>query len=488
MQPPVRMVCGDCLRSVELLADDSGRLPTLCPACGGTMDSRLGELETPTSNFALPPGPAGGPGEPRWSETWSKGSLGTVGRFLLRELLGDGGFGRVYQAYDPRLDRDVALKVLKPADPGERVMQRFFREARAAARLSHPNIVGVLDAGYDAGRCWIAYEYVAGKTLSRQPDGPRADIAAAVRVTRDLAGALDYAHREGVVHRDLKPANVLIDGAGRPRLIDFGLARRSDLDSDLTRDGAVLGTPAYMAPEQADGRSHLADGRSDVFGLGVILYELLCGRRPAETPSAAAAWQVKPAGPPPPLRPLNPEVPAALERMVLRSLAPAPEDRYPDAKAFARDLDHWLKTRHGQITLSPSLTAVVIGLGAMVLLFVGLSSLRREATGTASAPAAVTPAPVPTAPAAVHPPSNDRSAAADPSKELHHEHFCISRKSDTYHVNPQSGYATKPCGPVQLIKQDDLLYFDDLVGERRERKTLTPCGHCFPRHSAESAR
>ena len=188
----------------------------------------------------------------------------------MRERLGDGGFGQVFLAFDPRLDRDVALKVLKQPNPTERVMERFFREARAAARLDHPNIVAVHDAGFDNGRCWVAFHFVSGRPLNWYRDQHRLDPPTAARILRDLADAVDHAHRQGVLHRDIKPANVLIDDHGRPRLIDFGLARRSDLDSSLTHDGAVVGTPAYMSPEQALGFSSQVDERSDVFSLGVI--------------------------------------------------------------------------------------------------------------------------------------------------------------------------------------------------------------------------
>ena len=302
MSAPVRMVCGGCLRSVEVPPGLAGETSNLCPYCGREIDSQQDNARTQTGmtqghEGMLEAEPSASDSSLDWTETWSRGSLGSLGRFQLRERLGDGGFGQVFLAFDPRLDRDVALKVLKQPDPNERVMERFFREARAAARLDHPNIVAVHDAGFANGRCWVAFHFVSGRPLNWYRDQHRLDPPTAARTLRDLADAVDHAHRQGVLHRDIKPANVLIDDLGRPRLIDFGLARRSDLDSSLTHDGAVVGTPAYMSPEQALGFSSQVDERSDVFSLGVIFFEVLSGDGPTSR-HRVAARRTRPPSPP----------------------------------------------------------------------------------------------------------------------------------------------------------------------------------------------
>ncbi len=338
MEATGHLVCRGCLSSVEWGEDEPTDISS-CPSCGGLVDSREGNATLITGE-PVSVCPAA---ESSWDERWDAGTLGTVGRFLLREVLGKGAFGNVYQAFDPRLDRDVALKLLRQADPSERVMRRFFREARATSRLDHPNIVAVHDAGRDDGRCWIAFEYVKGTVLSNARLLQRNDLSATVRVVRDLADALDHAHRRGVFHRDVKPDNVLIDERGRTRLIDFGLAKRADLDWGLTLDGAVLGTPAYMSPEQSGGRSNQADDLSDIYSLGVVFYQLLHGRLPTDTQDEGCATKAGTPAPAVSSRMLNLPIPEELDSICKKAMAHDPRERYPDARAFVRDLDRWLQ-------------------------------------------------------------------------------------------------------------------------------------------------
>lgn len=326
--------CPSCFRefafeSVSFVngeAGDRGRRGT------GGRTQRLAECVTASRGVAsLPPVVAE-----------AKGAPGTIGRFELRERVGQGSFGVVFRAYDPVLDREVAIKVPQIAFADQRATRRFLGEAKAAARLRHPGIVAVHEAGLADGRPYIATAFVNGQTLAERIKAGRPPLDLAVAWVRDLARALAYAHSEGVVHRDVKPGNVMLDAHDRPQLMDFGLARHVDSESSLTAEGALLGTPAYMSPEQARGETAVGP-KSDQYSLGAMLYELLCGAKPFAGPPHAVVTQVASPEDPPALRSRDPAVPRDLESICRKAMEKEPERRYEDAAAFADDLSRWLE-------------------------------------------------------------------------------------------------------------------------------------------------
>jgi len=265
-----------------------------------------------------------------------------LGRFELRGRLGRGAFGEVYRAYDPVLQREVALKVpramalLKP-----QARARFLREPKAAAQLRHPHIVPVFDAGSDGDHFYIASAYIEGRTLEAVIDNDQPDFRRAAEIVRDLAEALDYAHGIGVVHRDVKPANVMVDERGEAMLMDFGLARLDQSEEKLTQDGTVMGTPAYMAPEQADGSFGEVGPAADQYSLGVVLYEMLCGEPPFSGPPTVLLFNTLHQEPEPP-RNRNSEVPPDIETICLKAISKRPAERYAGCEALSRDLQRWL--------------------------------------------------------------------------------------------------------------------------------------------------
>jgi serine/threonine protein kinase len=259
-----------------------------------------------------------------------------LGRYRLEEQLGQGGMGAVYRAHDTQLGRTVALKVPFLTGPSpEGVRARFLREAQAAAVLAHPNICPVYDLGEIAGVPYLTMAFVRGQPLSRQIDPTRPlPPHQAVALVRKVALALEVAHGKGVIHRDLKPANVLIDERGEPIVTDFGLARRADAILALTQQGEVLGTPAYMPPEQVNGDVQAMGPACDIYSLGALLYELLAGRPPFQGDLFALIGQITSDDPPPPSR-FRPGLDPRLDALCARALAKQPAERFPSMRAFA---------------------------------------------------------------------------------------------------------------------------------------------------------
>ncbi|MBI2920605.1 MAG: protein kinase [Planctomycetes bacterium] len=322
--------CAPCGRVYTLASDPAA--PPRCPACGGP-------LAPASLGFVLPPATAApAPAGDR-----------AFGRYVLRREIGRGGMGVVYEAADPRLGRTVALKMLScpemEVDPG--AAERLLREARAAAKLRHPNIVAVHEIGHIEGRHYFTMELVEGTTLEQRLAETFEQFSLADRtgILAQAADALACAHQAGVVHRDVKPANILIDRQGRAVLADFGLARDlGPMAAALTGSGAVLGTLAYIPPERAARARRPATPAGDVFSFGVALYRALAGVFPFRGAGAEVLLSIERDEPPPPSA-HNPAVPAPLDAVCLKCLEKDPERRYPDGAALADDLRRFLSSR-----------------------------------------------------------------------------------------------------------------------------------------------
>lgn len=313
----LKIRCPHCRNPIEVVADadlDS----VSCPSCG----SDFGLANEPPTRVAEP--------------------TRSVGHFDLIERVGAGAFGEVWKAFDTKLDRTVAVKIPRRGLLDEIQQKMFLREAQNAAQLSHPRIVPVYEVGREGDSLYIVSEFVRGLTLGDWLSGQAPTAREAAEYTRQIAEALQHAHERGVIHRDLKPGNVMLDEEGNCRLMDFGLARRDAGAITMTRDGQVLGTPAYMSPEQATGDSHAADGRTDVYSLGVILFELLTGERPFRGNERMLLHQVLQDEPPSP-RKLNSAVPRDLETIALKCLEKDPDRRYASAEAVGEELGRWLE-------------------------------------------------------------------------------------------------------------------------------------------------
>ena len=312
----------------------------MCPRClvaGGLSETNLAEPNSPakitsldpesTLHIVIPEDSALPAGAPR-----------KLGDYELVEEIARGGMGIVYKAWQPGLERFVAVKTIRSGLLATTAdVERFQREAKAAAKLHHPNIVGIHEIGGQDGQHYFAMDYVAGDSLATlaraQPFLPEQ----AAQITATIAEAIHYAHGQGVLHRDLKPANVIL-GPDGPRVLDFGLARLAQDDSQLTQSGAPMGSPCYMPPEQAAGRTRTLDARADVYALGAMLYELLTGRPPFQAATVMETLQLVQETEPVTLRRINPSLPADLETICLKCLEKEPAKRYQTAEALADEL------------------------------------------------------------------------------------------------------------------------------------------------------
>jgi serine/threonine-protein kinase len=279
-------------------------------------------------------------------------------RYELVELLGSGGMSSVFRARDRLLERDVALKVLHEhhSEDGEYV-ERFRREARAVARLSHPNIVTVIDRGEEEGRQFIVFEHVGGETLEDVLEAGPVDVRRALAVTLAVARGLAFAHEHGIVHRDVKPQNVLLNGDGEAKVTDFGIARSLDVES-VTQSGRVLGTSHYIAPEQATGKP--VDARTDVYSLGVVLFELLAGDVPFRGESFVAVAMQHVHEPVPNVLDRRPELPPRVALAVERALEKDPADRFQSMDELAAELEACLRELEGEPSEGDTLVAPAV--------------------------------------------------------------------------------------------------------------------------------
>jgi eukaryotic-like serine/threonine-protein kinase len=357
--------------TLDLAVPAPGTSPGACssatlelPAANGTEavhsaeSSETDPVLSPPQTLPLPAEPDKGTqthidvsnaGEPATCADITAGTVPPVqiGRFLIRQQLGEGAFGVVYLAYDPHLDREVALKVAKAtqlATPQR--IERFLREAKSAAHLRHPHIVPLFETGRDGPAYYIASAFIHGEALGKVIATKRLDVRVAAQLVRTLAEALAYAHGEGIVHRDIKPANIMLDDKGEPILMDFGLAaRQTELSGEeerLTQVGTVMGTPLYMAPEQAAGDLDRIGPASDQYSLGCTLYELLAGQTPFAGPHHVVLLNHMHVEPPSP-RKYVPRLPRDLETICLKCLQKDPARRYAGCQELADDLGRYLR-------------------------------------------------------------------------------------------------------------------------------------------------
>lgn len=315
----MRFDCPHCSQPIEVVPDlAADSVDVICPSCGSQFPISLND-ETATLPIAAPP---------------------KLEHFELREAIGSGQFGRVWKAIDRDLKRVVAVKIPHKRRLSREEARYFLREARAAAKLEHPHIVSVYEVGQVEQTLYIASEFIDGPSMRQWLSREKRSPQAVAEVCRQTADALACAHEHGIVHRDLKPGNIILDANEKAHITDFGLAKQQHQEATIALDGRVLGTLAYMSPEQLRD-SHRVDGRTDIYSLGVILYEALTGERPFHGGREIIAQRILHATPTKP-REIDPSIPAPLETICLKCMEKSPERRYPSAQALAADLQAYL--------------------------------------------------------------------------------------------------------------------------------------------------
>src|SRR5918993_4432322 len=337
-----------------------------------------------------------------------------IGRYEVERLLGEGGMGVLYLARDPVIERHVALKLLRV--DGENLRRRLMREAQSAARLQHPNVVTVYDVGDHEGQLYIAMEFIDGETLATliRDDVPFSVIRK-LDIVDEIADGLGYAHQRGIIHRDIKPANLMISRRGLVKVLDFGIARLAHRESGEIDGPTLIGTPAYMAPEQLEGAE--VDARSDIYAVGLVMYELFSGRRAFAGATTADVLQQVLAAQPTPIDRLVPDIDPDLAKVIARAMARQPAERYQDLQAMRKDL---ARARRRAMQASADDATIVVGLPATGPVTIPIRP--------AILPITVVPTPQPSAgPSASVPPTQEDAALA---------HLAAQSQRTTRHLAP----------------------------------------------------
>ena len=377
----VVMSCRECRETVTLDLEAAMKKPRCTKCLGSLRFQKQAGATTPQSYL----GPV-----PDAVREAMKDPKNRFSKYVLMSKLGVGGMGEVWHAWDTILNRPVALKF--PRTTGEDEIRRLYLEAQGAGSLNHPNVAGIYEIAEFDGRHYIAMQYIQGKTAEEVVKSRRPETREIIRWVRDAALGVHYAHEKGVIHRDLKPANVMIDTEGRVYVMDFGLAKLAGGEGSGTVSGAILGTPAYMPPEQAAANAGQVDRRSDVYALGATLYVLLSGKRPFEGDNATEILVQILTTDPPPLKQAWPEAPWELEAIAARAMSRPREGRYETSKLLAEDLDRYLtqqpvlarrQTLVHRIVKQAKRRIAAIAAGAALLLLAGAAAYfyARSASG-----------------------------------------------------------------------------------------------------------